>query len=188
MSFAGNVVDTFNEDMPFSSLGQSKVNFSSGKDGAKTKGAGDNGYINKTPEDLPETEVAQDQISKDIKPGQVAKDGVEMEGVEGKVVPAAILDKVENMDSLKGLKPEQLMTVQKALGIKTDGKFGPETMGAMQKYFDNANRAPLDLNLQKPNPVTPKPNAVYDDRMMRPDLGYQEGGFISKLMKQGRAY
>ncbi len=185
MSFAGNVVDMANEDMPFSSMGQSDVQFHTGKDGAtKPK---QQGYVNDADNiKLPETDMPQDQVSKDIQDGEVGKRGVEMEGVDGKVIPAAILDKVKDMDSLKSLKPEQLMTVQKALGgISVDGKFGPETMGAMQKYFDNANRAPVGLPAPEATPPPPPPDAVYDDRMMRPDLQqFQEGGFISKL----RAY
>lgn len=188
MSFAGNVVDMANEDMPFSSMGQSDVQFYTGKDGAKPK---QQGYVNDADNiKLPDTDVPQDQVSTDIQEGQVDKTGVEMEGVDGKVIPAAILDKVKDMDSLKSLKPEQLMTVQKALGgISVDGKFGPETMGAMQKYFDNANRAPIEQPRPEPAPVRSREEIIQSYPVgVNPSNPYQilkqEGGFISKL----RAY
>ena len=138
--------------------------------------------------EMPDTDVPQDQVSKDIKDGQVGKTGVEMEGVDGKVIPASILDKVKDMDSLKGLKPEQLMTVQKALGgIAVDGKFGPETMGAMQKYFDNANRAPIEQPRPEPAPVRSREEIIQSypvgvDPSNPFPIIKQEGGFISKLM------
>tara|TARA_E500000305_G_scaffold111939_1_gene129646 strand:- start:4851 stop:7166 length:2316 start_codon:yes stop_codon:yes gene_type:complete len=187
MSFAGNVVDMANEEIPFSSMGQSDVQFYSGKDGAtKPK---QQAYVNDADNvEMPDTDVPQDQVSKDIKDGQVGKTGVEMEGVDGKVIPASILDKVKDMDSLKGLKPEQLMTVQKALGgIAVDGKFGPETMGAMQKYFDNANRAPIEQPRPEPAPVRSREEIIQSypvgvDPSNPFPIIKQEGGFISKLM------
>jgi len=193
MSFAGNVVDKFNEDMPFSSMGQSDVNFTSSKDGKKEGVKSDDGYINKTDE-VEGDPLVQDQVSKDIKKGEVKERGIEMEGVDGKVIPAAILDKVKDMDSLKGLKPEQLMTIQKALGgISVDGKFGPETMGAMQKYFDNANRPPIEESGPEPAPVRSQEEIKQSyPAGVNPANPYQilkqQGGFITKLMKQGRAY
>jgi hypothetical protein len=52
------------------------------------------------------------------------------------VIPFEALDKIRDVESLKSLEPEQLMTVQEALGgIQVDGKLGPETMKAMQGYF-----------------------------------------------------
>ena len=55
---------------------------------------------------------------------------------ENLVIPFESLDKIEDVESLKSLEPEQLMTIQEALGgIKVDGKVGPETMKAMQGYF-----------------------------------------------------
>jgi membrane-bound lytic murein transglycosylase B len=55
---------------------------------------------------------------------------------ENVVIPFDILDNIGDVESLESLDPEQLMTVQKALGgIKVDGKLGPETMKAMRGYF-----------------------------------------------------
>ena len=55
---------------------------------------------------------------------------------ENLVIPFDSLDKIEDVESLKSLEPEQLMTIQEALGgIKVDGKVGPETTKAMQGYF-----------------------------------------------------
>jgi hypothetical protein len=197
MSFAGNVVDGLNEDIPFSSMNASNVNFT-GKDGEKVP-VKNNGYINKNESTIAGAEESEelealpkDKISEDIE--NVDGEKINVEGTDGGVVPAAILDKVKNMDDLKNLSPEQLMTIQKSLGdIKVDGKFGPETMGAMQKYFDTHNRPPVNQHTNNGFSVDygtkgPTSEELEKESLVNgPGFAFQQGGFITELMNQRRA-
>ena len=196
MSFAGNVVDGLNEDIPFSSMNASNVKFHTGKDGDKVPVKDSDGYINKAvPSKGDELEdVTKDQVSEDVVAGKVGEDGVDVEGIDGPIIPAAILDKVKSMDDLKNLSPEQLMTIQKSLGgINVDGKFGPETMGAMQKYFDTHNRPPVKQHTENGLPVDygtkgPTSEEIEKKSLVNgPGFAFQEGGFITELMNQRRA-